>query len=783
MKNIFPLTLANLRRGKSQAVSLFAFVLLAALLLNMGLLLMLNYGSFFAKHAEELSTPHHLVLEEKRLYSPAQADYLRSYPGVLSVESEPVIGLPTEIAYGGGMSTAIMFFSDTGSQRTMNGFSIFEGQAPEAVDEICLPYMFNPGGGYRIGDSFTVSADGASYTFTISGFTEEILCGSPNNQMYQAYLSPEGYRHLLSQMPHHEAMILLARLEDPENSKKLGDDFVKEFLFSSEMAESHDLFFWTMSWSAAKMTRTMMSDITSMILVLFAAMIVFISLLVMRFRIRNSIEESMSNIGALKAVGYTGRQLLHATVLQFFSIALVGTLAGIGLSYTTLPAVSDILEAQTALRWQQGFDMASSLISFALILVAVLAVTYFCARRIQKMQPLEALRQGLATHSYGKNHLPLCSSRGPLSLLLAVKSALQAKGQMLMIFLIVAAVSFMAAAGMSIYDNLGVHPEAFSQLLAGEVPDCAFAVRDAEDVPAIRAYFEQSREVRKVFYHRDHTVLIDDVSVLNIVVEDFGLLEGGLLYAGRYPKHGNEIVLSGSLSALSGKDIGDAVGVMQNGRTEEYLVVGKIQTVNNSGVACAMTIDGIKRAQPDYRPREMYVYMHDSAETAAFVEAVRGQWDAEMELVIDLQELMEAQLGVYGTIFQMVAAVIVVVTILVIVMVLYMMLKTVILRRRRDLGIQKALGFTTPQLMNQFALHFIPVIALGVVAGGIGGLFGFNPMFVGLTRGMGIMTASMPAPIGLTVVLCVALILVAYLFAMLIAWRIRKISAWTLVSE
>jgi putative ABC transport system permease protein len=111
------------------------------------------------------------------------------------------------------------------------------------------------------------------------------------------------------------------------------------------------------------------------------------------------------------------------------------------------------------------------------------------------------------------------------------------------------------------------------------------------------------------------------------------------------------------------------------------------------------------------------------------------------------------------------------------------MLKTIILRRRRELGIQKALGFTTLQLMNQLALYFIPVIVVGIAAGGVIGALGFNSMFVALTKSMGIMTASMPAPLGLTVAVCSILVLLSYVFAMLIAMRIRRISAYALVTE
>ena len=49
--------------------------------------------------------------------------------------------------------------------------------------------------------------------------------------------------------------------------------------------------------------------------------------------------------------------------------------------------------------------------------------------------------------------------------------------------------------------------------------------------------------------------------------------------------------------------------------------------------------------------------------------------------------------------------------------------------------------------------------------------------------GMGIVQVSLPVPLDQTIVTCAALTVLAYLVSMAIAWRIRKISAYTLVSE
>ncbi|MCL2889434.1 MAG: hypothetical protein FWE65_03305, partial [Eggerthellaceae bacterium] len=289
--------------------------------------------------------------------------------------------------------------------------------------------------------------------------------------------------------------------------------------------------------------------------------------------------------------------------------------------------------------------------------------------------------------------------------------------------------------------------------------------------------------IRKVFYKEDANVMIGDLNVVSTVAEDYQQFEGEMLYLGQYPRHANEIAISGSLARYYNLEIGDSVRVARGSGSSEYLITGFIQLVNNGGITSALTVEGYRRLQNDFQPSEMFLYLVDNTQTAAFLEDLEKRHGASLESTLNIRELADAQLSMYGNIFFMVAVALVSVTALVIVLVLFLMMKTVILRQRRSLGIQKALGFTSFQLMNQLALYFLPVIVLGIVLGGFLGAISFNPIFVALTQNMGIMSASMPAPLGMTIITCLGLALLAYVVAMLIALRIRRISAYALVTE
>ena len=83
-------------------------------------------------------------------------------------------------------------------------------------------------------------------------------------------------------------------------------------------------FSWEMDIEMVKSVSTLTINMVAMILVAFAAVIVLVSLIVIKFRVTNSIDDGIVNIGVLKAIGYTSRQILASIALQFMLIAFLG---------------------------------------------------------------------------------------------------------------------------------------------------------------------------------------------------------------------------------------------------------------------------------------------------------------------------------------------------------------------------------------------------------------------------------------------------------------------------
>ncbi|MDR2736232.1 MAG: hypothetical protein LBB49_01565, partial [Gracilibacteraceae bacterium] len=193
MRKIWDLSMANIRMSKGQAAGLLIFVVIAAMLLSLGLLMILRFSDTFDRMVEETHAPHFDVLVEKGIYTQEQTDYLRRYPGVTEVEVADTISFSmVNMDYNKGTMIGEFFFSNADKPTPMNTIAVADGGAPQSEHDIALPLIFKSGG-YRIGDDFVLTVGDVEYIWQISGFTTDILHGSTNIQIFQAYVSEAGY--------------------------------------------------------------------------------------------------------------------------------------------------------------------------------------------------------------------------------------------------------------------------------------------------------------------------------------------------------------------------------------------------------------------------------------------------------------------------------------------------------------------------------------------------------------------------------------------------------------
>ncbi|MCL2052487.1 MAG: FtsX-like permease family protein [Lachnospiraceae bacterium] len=768
MKNILMLTIADIRKSKSQSISLIIFIIIAAMFMNVGLVLFTEAGAFFDERAKANNAAHFTGVYQRGAEAIEQGlSFMEKYPKVTDIEKLNALG-------GNGDYAGFVILTPFDEAQKMDNVSLIGESLALNGDAIYIPYFMLLTGDFSLGDELMLGLSGTELSFTIAGATEEIMFGAQMNTVYRFYVSDEKFKSLDEQFPNSRLTLLSAQLESIDDNAIFKADYDK--------AVSKEGIIFGLLYDDAKLARTMIPSIAAIIITVFSLILLLVSLIVIRFRIINSIEEGMANIGALKAIGYRSIQIISGIMMQFGLFALAGSLIGISLSQAVIPIVNTLIEPLFALVWQPGFKIGLAFLILIFLVFAVSLITYMTARKINKLDPLVALRGGIKTHSFKRNPLPLDKAFGGLNYLFAMKQLLRNKKQAFAISLIVAALSMASVVGLAVSYNM-THYEDFVGSFFGEMPDFSFMLKDEADGEAFLETLKKYPEIRKAYGYQHSEILIDDISIAASVVEDASLFEGNSLVSGRYPKHNNEIALGASILKATDKKVGDTVTAKLGMNEKELLITGIVQFMNQGGFNGIISGDALAQIKPDFEFIGFNAYIHEDVDLKEFLAMLRENEGDIFDSIIEMEEQMKAIFDSMTGVFEMVSIGIVIVTVFVVILTLYMVIKTMILRNKRELGIQKAVGFTTLQLMNQIALNMTPIILIGVVIGAFAGYYGLNPIMVAMISGMGIVKSELPVPLGQTVLVCIIFVAIAYAAAMMIAWRIRKISAYSLVSE
>ncbi|WP_058304251.1 ABC transporter permease [Gorillibacterium timonense] len=772
---------SNIRKRKSAAITFMILILLSVMLLYIGLSVMLRLGSFQEHKKEELNVPDIIAFyKESREVSSFQ-EVVKNDPATLHWEAERALQVgESKIRYADSEVLASLLILNKDAPRSLSPYTEVDPHAePAGKALIYLPYMFQLSGGYKAGNTFTIPIKGSSYSFMIGGFFEEALLGSFTNGPVKLFANESAYRQLekvLGQEARYE--LLSGILDNPSQSvNKLCQD-LSEKLTASDASGNYTI----LDGGAAMEGNQFMVRMLAAILVVFSLLIVSIALVVMRFQILVQIEDSMVNIGVLKANGYTSRQIRSSILLQFLFIGLTAALPSLGLSAVVMPFVGNMISASLGLLWSPSFDSISAVVSLMTIVGLLLLVAFLSSRRIGGITPIAALQSGLQTHNFKRNPLPLANSRLPLQLALGLKALIRQTKQNAMLVLIVTGLTFSSVFCLILNFNMTRDNTEVIKLVGIERSNVKLAPKQGKITPERYNELSSMEGVRKLALLDGMNATIENQMVLLQVSNDFSKLETQTVYKGRHPLYDNEISLSGMVAKRIGKSIGDEVPVMANGITHTYIITGLSQQITQLGMVASMTEEGFVKLMPDYTAKTLDLYLKEGTDPQAFVQELEERFPG-VWITMNMEEWLEGTLRTFTYAISTITWTVTAVTLFVVSLILYLVIKTLVIRRKRELGILKGLGHTSHQLMTQITLSLLPVILMGVAVGSLLGYLYSDRLFMLLLSSLGIYNVEFSVNLPEVSLLCLGLLAVSCVVSMLVSRRVRKISVTSLITD
>jgi ABC-type antimicrobial peptide transport system permease subunit len=128
-----------------------------------------------------------------------------------------------------------------------------------------------------------------------------------------------------------------------------------------------------------------------------------------------------------------------------------------------------------------------------------------------------------------------------------------------------------------------------------------------------------------------------------------------------------------------------------------------------------MTEEGAKRLNPDYEFQDVIIFLKDSSKC----KDLKKQWekdypDIQFTLV---EDLIGSTIETMKSAMEAICVIFIIATCFVVILTQLLLTRAQVIRERTDLGVSKALGYTSGELMRRTLMTNMPTIVLGIVLG------------------------------------------------------------------
>lgn len=566
---------------------------------------------------------------------------------------------------------------------------IEKGPAP---GEVWVPGVFADQKRIKIGDKITLKGS-SNRTLTVSAIINDATNPSSMFGIYSFYVSEP----TLSSLKGGDPLVLLAI-----NSKK--DYSSAETWLRNQPSSITSALTTSFNISQLLLSFTILTLIIGGIGMLSSVLIFVVSLVIIRFLIKNNLIKEYRSIGIYKAMGFTDRQIAGFYLKCYAFVGAVGLTLG---SVSGLPF--GYAAGTMITRYIGGFQLSytSVLLSFggAAALFALLLLSVWHAhRRIRRITPVQALQIGMSSTPKKIRRSVLPHAFSPLAT--AINDICKHRSFSIMFVLILTVSFYLSTFFISINYTID-HIEENSDAWFG-IPHADYYVNGSLTSQKIAAVQNDPAVLRSVYgstyilasiktEKNSYGANFNDSSVISwnhLSNRNFF----NAIKEGRPPKYANEIAVSSGAVKGSSLGIGDYITLTIGNSKRTYLVTGIYDNMVHASKTIEMSGQSLKATGFPYQPVLGAVQLKSGADHAAFVR--RMKHDLGLTAERTPKDVRESIIGVEEIMNPLTTMLVAVFIIFSLLNILNLLLTTQF-DNRRKFGILKAMGFSTAYISMQ----------------------------------------------------------------------------------
>ena len=717
----------NIKKQKNDMITFFVMILISTMLLFISLSFMAGIGNVIDEvHDITNGTDILFMMADEKVPVEKMEEILRGNPYIGDYELTNALSCLAKYGHKNDkdFSEFSFRFISYDQEFRINKLTIdtrgFHGN--EAVLPVSMSTSF------KTGDILRVKIEDNVYDLKVAGFTGDAIYCSPMNMGTNiVYVSDDMYNDMLfenSSVSDLEDLMVKATLTKDAKKRHVDGNELCDAIFNefndwfTDYSRSHPEskgVFNSVPYSILRGSAMILPMMFIGIVCIFAVVIFVIAMVIIHFSIKNFIMTNMRNTAIMEAAGYTVNELILILISQLSMVVFIASLIGVVIGAMLIGKLGVIIVMTLGLAWNQPVNLSVAIAVVIVLCCLVGALTYIIGQDYNKTSVLEALRGGINAHNFKKNYFPFEKSAFPVAVTLSLKETFGRFKNHIGIIFIMMLLTASLILGMGFSDTFSSN-DALMKMVGIDYVD-ADVYGDELMASALEGMTTVDRFYGESWYALNYTsAKVRDRQVITTrAFTDTSMIDSLIVTDGRMPKHANEMIFATNAAIRMKVGVGDVVTIVAGSKQESYLVTGLCQTINNMGMMAYMTTEGMANMIGNIKAYDYMVYLKDGYDINDFSREF-GERYPDVE-VADFKENAEGTIGVIKAGVKAVAILIAILTAVIVAFVESLIIKTQITKTWRDLGVSKALGYTSGQLIVQTMMSNMPSVSIGIILG------------------------------------------------------------------
>lgn len=479
-------------------------------------------------------------------------------------------------------------------------------------------------------------------------------------------------------------------------------------------------------------TTYMMDMIIAGLLLIVSVFLIIISLVILRFTIKFTLSEEFREIGIMKAIGITNTKIRGLYIVKYLAMAIIGGLIGFigGIPFGNML----LQQASENIVIANENSLFINIAASVLVFITIVLFCYSCTKRIKKITPIEAIRNGQTGERYQKKGMiRLSKSKLHPVPFMAINDILSGFKRFLIVMLTftisILLVTVILNTMSTLQSDKLVSWFSMKQsdvYLGTSSANADYMTADGHD--KIKKYLLEMEQTladngikAKCYMESLFRLAVSkgDKSYKALAFQGTGTTTDEYTYmSGTAPQNTNEVALTYITADRIGAVIGDTVKVTTLEGTKEYIVTAIYQSMTNMGEAIRLHQD----VELDYtQAMGFFAYQINytdnptdtqKAEYRKTIEELYPQWE-----IYTSGEYVDKMVGGFSEYMSDIVFLVLFVVTIINILVAVLMEKSFFIKERAEFAMLKAIGFTNRSIIIRQTLRMsIVMVAATLLA-------------------------------------------------------------------